>query len=70
MNESISELSNLLVGLQAVQGNNEKQKKVFSVISTLISDICGDPSFTELTPQSQQKCNIILKYLTISRNRA
>ena len=70
MNKSILEMSNLLAGLQEVQDNTEKQQKVFSVISTLIGDICGDPSFSELTPQSQQKCNIIIKYLTSSRNHA
>jgi len=66
METSNIELNNVLAGLQEVQGNNDNQQKVFSVIGSLIKDICGDPSFAQLTSQSQRKINILLKYLSIT----
>jgi hypothetical protein len=63
MNESLTELNNLLTGLQQIhQDNTDLQQKNFSIICSLIGDVCGDPSFSKLSPQSQQKCNIIFKY--------
>jgi hypothetical protein len=62
MKEPLTELNNLLQGLKQVQHNTDKNQKNFSVICALISDVCGDPSFSKLSSQSQQKCNIIHQY--------